>query len=106
MPYSSKCHSSNERVSAEFTAEEIKASLDSIGDLIAPGNDGMPLVFYKNYWDTVGDMVIHEVLDVLRGGSIPEGWNETVVDSSQRFRTPISEKTYALLASATLSISS
>lgn len=69
----------NEILDAEFTVEEIRNALDSIGDLKAPGSDGMPAVFYKKFWPTVGERVVHEVLEVLRGGSIPEGWNETVV---------------------------
>ena len=31
----------------EFTAEEIKRALDSIGDLKAPGGDSMPALFYS-----------------------------------------------------------
>jgi hypothetical protein len=69
----------NEILAAEFTREEIKEALDSIGDLKAPGADGMPAIFYKRFWGTVGDTVVQEVLSVLQGGSIPEGWNETVV---------------------------
>ena len=59
----------NEMLDAEFTAEEVRKPLDSIGDLKAPGSDGMPAVFYKRYWDTVGERVVHEVLEVLQGGS-------------------------------------
>jgi hypothetical protein len=33
----------------EFSDEEIKLALDSIGNLKAPGDDGMPAVFYKNF---------------------------------------------------------
>jgi hypothetical protein len=38
----------NEHLLKEFTCEEIKQALDSIGDLKAPGLDGMS-VFYKNF---------------------------------------------------------
>jgi hypothetical protein len=69
----------NEMLGAEFTREEVKEALDSMGDLKAPGADGMPVVFYKKFWSLVGDQVVSEVLQVLRGGSIPEGWNETIV---------------------------
>jgi hypothetical protein len=60
----------NEHLMAEFTREEIKEALDSIGDLKAPGVDGMPAISYKK---TVDDTVVHEVLSMLQGGSIPEG---------------------------------
>jgi hypothetical protein len=48
----------NENLVKEFTREEVRVALDSIGDLKAPGPDGMPSVFYKNFWETVGDRVV------------------------------------------------
>lgn len=33
---------------------EVKVGLDAIGDLKAPGADGMTLLFYKKYCDIVG----------------------------------------------------
>lgn len=64
---------------AEFTQEEIKAALDHIGDLKAPGLDGMPSVVFKRHWEFMGDQVVEEVLAVLNGGAIPKGWNDTLV---------------------------
>ena len=63
----------NEFLSAEFTREEVKMALDDFGDLKAPGGDGLSAVFYKHYWQLIGDDVVREVLQVLRGGSMPEG---------------------------------
>ena len=39
----------------------------------------MPAIFYKRFWDTVGDDVTREVKHLLGGGAMPKGWNETVV---------------------------
>ncbi|KAK1664363.1 hypothetical protein QYE76_052522 [Lolium multiflorum] len=50
----------NELLCKEFTPEEVKDALESIGDLKAPGLDGMPSIFYKKYWDIVGTQVIEE----------------------------------------------
>jgi hypothetical protein len=58
----------NERMMAEFTGEEIKAALDGIGDLKAPGPDGLPAIFFKRYWHLVGEQVTKEVLHILNGG--------------------------------------
>jgi hypothetical protein len=69
----------NEHFLKEFTCEEIKKALNSIGDLKAPGPDGMPAIFYKNFWDVVGDQVTKEVMGVLKGDRIPIGWNDTVI---------------------------
>jgi hypothetical protein len=39
----------NEILTAQFTAEEVKKSLFDIGDLKAPGPDGLHAVFYKRF---------------------------------------------------------
>jgi hypothetical protein len=39
----------------------------------------MPSVFYKKFWGVVGDGVVHEVMEVLRGGAMLEEWNETTI---------------------------
>ena len=44
-----------------FTAEEVNAARDSIGDLKAPGMDGLPATFYKHCWQLIGDDVVREV---------------------------------------------
>lgn len=67
----------NELLLSSFTASKVKEALDAIGDLKAPGPDGMPSVFYKNCWDLVGNRLTNEVLTVLNGGPIPDGWNDT-----------------------------
>jgi hypothetical protein len=47
----------NANLLSEVTDEEIKKALDNIGDLKAPGIDGMPSLFYKQYWLVVGDRI-------------------------------------------------
>lgn len=78
----------NQMLQEEYTVEEIKRALDDMGDLKAPGADGMPAIFYKKIWSTVGDDVVQEVLHVLQGGSIPEGWNETIVVLNPKVQNP------------------
>jgi hypothetical protein len=72
----------------EFTREEVKVVVDSIGDLKAPGPDGMPAIFYKRFWDVVGEKVTNEVLQILNGGQFPEGWNETTIVLIPKVRNP------------------
>lgn len=62
-----------------YIEEEVKYALNGIGDLKAPGPDGMSAVFYKQYWHIVGEEVTREVLAVLNGAAIPERWNQTNV---------------------------
>ena len=72
-------HEMNERLEAPFSADDIWAALQDMGDLKAPGADGIPSIFYKRFWALVGDKVKQEVLNVLNGGFSPQGWNDTVV---------------------------
>uniref|UniRef100_A0ACD5VK05 Uncharacterized protein n=1 Tax=Avena sativa TaxID=4498 RepID=A0ACD5VK05_AVESA len=69
----------NEMLCAQFTSKEVVEALDSIGDLKAPGLDGMHSLFYKKFWDIVGEKVTEEVLSVLNGGPMPAEWNETCI---------------------------
>jgi hypothetical protein len=78
----------NEALIKEFTAEEIKLGLDSIGDLKAPGSDGTPALFYKKYWDICGVDIIREVKHFLEGGAMPEKWNGTIVVLIQKVMKP------------------
>lgn len=55
------------------------AGLDAIGDLKAPGADGMTSLFFQKYWNTVGEDITREVLHFLNGGGLPQQWNETIV---------------------------
>lgn len=78
----------NESLLRDFTVEEIRNALHDIGDLKAPGPDGMPSVFFKKYWATVGDQVTKEVLEALNGGGIPAGWNDTVISLIPKVARP------------------
>ena len=78
----------NSYLGKPFTMEEITAPLVSMGDLKAPGPDGMPVVFYKRFWDLVGEKVQTEILEVLNGGQIPKGWSETVIVLIPKVRNP------------------
>jgi hypothetical protein len=62
----------NDYLLSPFTGEDMWAALESIGDLKASGADGMPSIFYKKFWPSVGDHVKSEVLNVLNGGVMPQ----------------------------------
>jgi hypothetical protein len=82
----------NNILCAEYTEEEVRNAMFSIGDLKTPGPDGMPSIFFKHFWSTVGNQVTVEVLNVLRGGDIPEGWNDTMVVLIPKTSNPVKLK--------------
>ena len=64
---------------AEYTREEVKAALDHIGDLKAPGPDGFPARFFQGNWGVMKDEVTDAVINFFEDGIMPEGVNETVI---------------------------
>lgn len=78
----------NDGLLQPFTVEEVKMGLDAIGDLKAPGADGMTSLFYKKYWDTVGEDITKEVLHFLNGGALPSRWNETIIVLIPKVKNP------------------
>jgi hypothetical protein len=65
----------NRGLLAPFTVEEVKKALFQIGDLKAPGPDGLHSIFYKRFWEMLGDDLTKEVLEAIDNISVPEGWN-------------------------------
>uniref|UniRef100_A0A0A9DKR8 Reverse transcriptase domain-containing protein n=1 Tax=Arundo donax TaxID=35708 RepID=A0A0A9DKR8_ARUDO len=45
----------NERLIEPFSVDEIKSAAFNIGDLKAPGPDGIHAIFYKKFWSLFGE---------------------------------------------------
>jgi hypothetical protein len=82
----------NEILCKEFDSKEVVEALESIGDLKAPGLDGIHSIFYKKNWDVVGEKFSEEVLGVLNGGPMPPDWNETCIVLIPKVQEPESMK--------------
>jgi hypothetical protein len=48
----------------------------------------MPAIFYKKFWQVMGGKIQEEVLGVLNGGPMPEGWNETMIVLIPKVKNP------------------
>ena len=82
----------NKSLCTQYTEEEVKEALFNIGDLKAPGPDGMSAVFFKRFWHLVGNTITEEILKFLRGGQMPEGWNDTMIVLIPKTANPQSMK--------------
>lgn len=78
----------NERLIAPYYGEEVWHALQCIGDLKAPGPNGIPAIFYKKFWHLIGDHIKKEVLVVLNSGEMPNGWNDTIVVLIPKVKEP------------------
>lgn len=56
---------------SEFTAQEVEIALKQMAPLKSPGPDGLPPIFYQNYWSLVGNDVIGAILLYLNTGTLP-----------------------------------
>ena len=61
----------NASLVADFEALEVQEAIKQMAPLKAPGPDGMPPIFYQNYWDLVGEEVTSSVLYFLNTASLP-----------------------------------
>jgi hypothetical protein len=71
-----------------FTVDDVRKALFSIGDLKAPGPDGLHAIFFKIFWTMMEDELVQEVLNAVNTGVIPEGWNNTVIVMIPKVQNP------------------
>jgi hypothetical protein len=51
-----------------FSEQEIKAALDDMNANSAPGPDGLPVEFYKCFWDQIREHVLEMFDKFYKGG--------------------------------------
>lgn len=78
----------NQLLIAPFTREEVKNALFSIGDLKAPGPNGLHAIFFKRFWHLLEDDLVEEVLRAVQNEAIPVGWNDTTIVMTPKVDNP------------------
>lgn len=69
----------NDYMMAPFTTDDIRKAVFSIGDLKAPGPDGLHAVFCKKYWRILGEEITEAILNAINSKHIPAEWNDTSI---------------------------
>ena len=69
----------NNQLVKEFIAAEVHAALKQMAPLKAPGPDGLPPIFYQQYWHLIGKDVTAAVLTYLNLGKILIAINHTYI---------------------------
>jgi hypothetical protein len=87
----------HQHLSEEFTKEEVYCAIKDMKALAAPGPDGLPALFYHNYWDIIGKDVTAIALDVLNNNGDPRNYNSTHICLIPKTTSPLSPVTIGLL---------
>ena len=69
----------NERLTRQYSPDEIEKALQLMKPNKAPGPDGFTAGFYQSHWELLGTDIISAVLDFLNGGALPDDLNSTTI---------------------------
>ena len=78
----------NEKLLRVFSREEVEAAINQMKAISALGPNGMPLLFYQTFWNTVNDDVCSAVLDCLNNCRIPKEINLTHIALIPKVKSP------------------
>ena len=83
---------------APFEKAEVDMALKQMDPLKAPGPDGMPPLFFQQFWPTIGDEVAEAILTCLNTGSIPPSINRTFITLIPKVKSPVRVSDYRPIA--------
>ena len=69
----------NAKLSQDFMEWEVEVALKQMASLKALSLDGMPPLFYQNYWSFVGNNVTKTILSYLNLATLPHPLNHTFI---------------------------
>lgn len=84
----------NQELTREYTTSDVEVALKQMKSISAPGPDGMPPIFFKHYWNTVGPDVLSATLSVLNSGIIPPNINHTFISLIPKIKSPAIAKDF------------
>lgn len=77
VPLTSKItHEDNNNISSPFNKKDILELIRHSPTKKSPGPDGLPVEFYKRYWNIIGDKITEIVNEVLQGKPIPTDFKD------------------------------
>ena len=68
-----------EKLEVEFIKKDVEDALISMHPTKSLGPDGMPALFYQNYWGLIGDRISKACFKILNNGDSVEEWNKTII---------------------------
>ena len=78
----------NSELMKEFLTQEVEVALKQMAPLKSPGPDGMPPIFYQNYWSMVGNDVTDAILMYLNTGTFPSPLGHSFITLIPKVKNP------------------
>lgn len=78
----------NEELLKPFKESEVRFTLKQMDSETTPGLDGLPPLFYKQFWNKIGKEVSKAVLKALNSGAIPKNLNHTFLTLIPKIQSP------------------
>jgi len=78
----------NDELLKPFVEDEVKQALKQMDANTAPGSDGLPSLFYKQFWEKIGKEISEAVLAILNSGTIPANLNHTFISLIPKIQSP------------------
>lgn len=88
----------NSLLTRDFQVDEVERALKQMFATIAPGPDGMPPLFYQQFWPTVGNVMTKTMLDFLNVGIILHKFNETYIVLIPKVKDPKQVQEFCLIS--------
>ena len=79
----------NDELAAPFQRIEVELAMKQMDPLKAPGPDGMPPLFFQQFWPTVGEDVTEAVLTCLNSSIIPPSISRTFITLIPKVKSPV-----------------
>lgn len=91
-------------MNAELTEEDVKAAVDQIGGLKAPGPDGFQGLFYHSYWNIILNKVNGLVKELMVEAGSTKSLNSMHLVLVPKVKCPKSVSQYCLIGLCNYSI--
>ena len=78
----------NQLLARDFQASKVAQDLQQMHPHTAPGQDGLPPLFYQKFWSLTGTDVTQAALDFLNHGIVPPNFNDNQIVLIPKFQSP------------------
>jgi hypothetical protein len=88
----------------KFTRDEVGQAVRDMKAIAALGPDGLPALFYHNYWDIIGEDITNMALDILNNNGDPSSLNFTHICLIPKINIPSTPSDFRPIALCNVSL--